>query len=772
MARSKSRKQTTLPLNGSFPDYLQEAAGDLQQLYAFERELARGKTGVACLLRSRGNEACFACLKTIRDDITNAPELARVRETLIAEIEILSPLSHRCLPTVYQSNIRQERPYYVCTYHPGKTFNEFRNAPDSLGVKESAYVVWSLLDVLRYLHETGRTHCDLHSNNVMISAEVFRHGIMVIDFSSGHRDSDSSLETSNRGNLHFKPVEQQGRTGRRVNRSQELMAFRRADFKALGTLLALMSNKLLINTSQVTRTAYLEYCRALQDGRIDNWNEAHDRFASVIDPYRIQTENADLFLSEKGTPLEITIPVSGHTTVGEGPLAIINTDSFQRLRGIKQLSFCDWRFPGATHSRFEHSIGVFSVCKEATHHLMHDPVFREQFSPIQIRGLLLAALLHDIGHYPFAHVIEQYAASRFPDNSEALRIVSHEVHGKELLESDSELAEAIKRYWGDEALMQAKKTLDGNASVLSELIDGPIDIDKIDYLMRDASHCGIAFGDGLDAQGLLKAYRCVDNGRHLGIDEKGVSATEGLMILQDQMLSSVYWDETVRGVICMFHGVLAYLVKREIGTLRKLVAELKACRSDNDAIANVLIPWIDKFKGNEKSDLKSLISTHATSMSSRAYVPIKTYRSSDDAPRKAFMNIYRMIIGQRNSNQSSTPIEWKAVSSLREAFIEAFAEKGINLKRLHLGVDVPSGKGSRRRVVVQSDPNGPTVSITEISHLNTSIFDDPAAYLSPVRVYLAPEAYFDAGDRLKSIIEAAEERFFANGPQDVPEHGL
>jgi HD superfamily phosphohydrolase len=187
------------------------------------------------------------------------------------------------------------------------------------------------------------------------------------------------------------------------------------------------------------------------------------------------------------------------------------------MRAIKQLSFCDWYFPGAGHSRFEHSLGTFGVAKLALEALVHDRTFRDVCTPDQARGLLLASLVHDIGHYPFAHVLEQYVASRFPDSHEAKAAVSHEKYTLALLDGDPDLSRAIKEHWGDDAKIEALRILEGNVPVLSQLLDGPIDLDKIDYLARDAAHCGVAYGSGLDADGLLKAMRCVENSSRLAL---------------------------------------------------------------------------------------------------------------------------------------------------------------------------------------------------------------------------------------------------------------
>jgi len=246
----------------------------------------------------------------------------------------------------------------------------------------------------------------------------------------------------------------------------------------------------------------------------------------------------------------------------------------------------------------------------------------------------------------------------------------------------------------------------------------------------------------------------------LGIEEIGVSSAEGLMILQDQMLSSVYWQETVRGLICMFHAVLAHLVKTDIKLFLDLVEELKHCKSDQEAVYKVFLPRVEHYKGPEREQLRRLIDLHINQQYPEVYIPIKTYRVNDEIPVFARQYIYRSIVQDITQSQSSLPINWDWVRDLRNAFIEAFKEKQILMQLLHLVVDVPYGKNSQRMVYIQNSRSGSDFPITDISHLNRSIFENPAAHLSPVRVYVAPEIYTKAGGRLNSIIESAEERFY------------
>ena len=97
------------------------------------------------------------------------------------------------MPTVYEANFEAELPYYVCTYHPGKTWNTFRKENKKLKAEEAYFVIYSLIDAFEYLHKMNRSHCDAHEDNILIRERVFGEGILIIDFGSGHRGSDPEI---------------------------------------------------------------------------------------------------------------------------------------------------------------------------------------------------------------------------------------------------------------------------------------------------------------------------------------------------------------------------------------------------------------------------------------------------------------------------------------------------------------------------------------------------------------------------------------------------
>jgi HD superfamily phosphohydrolase len=230
-------------------------------------------------------------------------------------------------------------------------------------------------------------------------------------------------------------------------------------------------------------------------------------------------------------------------------LDLIGTPEFVRLQGVKQLGFVHRVWPGATHTRFEHSLGVCYLMLRALRTLLAHPATRAAIShdATDLRTLLAAALLHDIGHYPFSHAIEELGHP----------IVPHEKTGRHIIEH-GEVAAILERHGLSPARVAdlvdppRGQPLPASDALLIHLLSGPLDVDKLDYLPRDARACNVPYG-GVDVTRLLGALRALDtpDGRRLGVSDKGISPLNSLLHARQEMFDNVYWHHTNRAMMAM-----------------------------------------------------------------------------------------------------------------------------------------------------------------------------------------------------------------------------
>jgi hypothetical protein len=750
-----------------YPEYLDTLPQRLKRKYEFIRAIKAGKSGITYLLRSKTDRHLY-CLKTVSPALSGTEERERVRETLEKEVAILRPLTHRCLPTIYEHELKGALPYYVSTYHSGERWEDFRLSGKKLRLDEAFFVIASLIDVLEYLHSEKRQHCDLHGGNILISERVFAEGILVIDFGSGHRDSADRAETPDRGDPQFKNLQGQKQHRRQVTHSQSVSQFENYDFTALGKALAGMESAFFATAPNDQRLAYSDFCLMLQNGMNKTWAEVRSRFDHVVDPAAFLTHLDRLFVMRDGSRPRIIIPACAPIPVGDGVIALINCPVFQRLRTIKQLSFCEWQFPGGTHTRFEHSLGVFGTSHRALEFLVRNPVVKNVYTQRNIAGTLLASLVHDIGHYPFAHVIEHYAAGHFHDNQAVKKSIHHFDQTITLLNTNAALRTAIEKDWGGDALEEAKQVLDGKRGVLSQILDSAGDCDKIDYLKRDSFHCGVPYGNGFDVDEVLSSFSCSADGDRLLIKDSHVHAIEGFMIVQDQMLSAVYWHSTVRAVFAMFHAFLAGLVGDDPRILQEIVTELKECANDFDAFQRVFNGRLTKQPRDGTSqkggriELEPLIHMHLEASFSDIYLPLAKYSSLDriDPRTGSPGNVFNSIVSDPNTGMTSLPIDWTMVRRLRTCFRKSFEERGLKPGRFEILVDVPWGKNQSRLLTVLNSESLLERSITDVWHLAPTIFSHPTAFSAPIRVFVAPKLYRQKENELGSIREAALEKYF------------
>lgn len=229
---------------------------------------------------------------------------------------------------------------------------------------------------------------------------------------------------------------------------------------------------------------------------------------------------------------------------------VVDTVSFQRLRHLKQLQFGHVTYPGATHTRFAHSVGVLGIMARITEIAQ----IALGLKPEQVEDIRLAGLLHDIGHYPYSHLMEkvdkvvlteEFVGGGSKTIGTAPKYPKHEEVGEIVVTAQSDLRDIL----GEERAVRVANLFRRTTAAdqqLSKLIHSSLDMDRLDYLLRDAKAAGVPFGQ-IDLNYLLNNFRASPTGM-IGVPEKAITAVDHFLLGRFFMYRSVYYHKTTFGL--------------------------------------------------------------------------------------------------------------------------------------------------------------------------------------------------------------------------------
>lgn len=268
-------------------------------------------------------------------------------------------------------------------------------------------------------------------------------------------------------------------------------------------------------------------------------------------------------------------------------LRLINCPEVQRLRYINQLGLCNFTYPGSTHSRFSHSLGVLHLMQQCISHLRQE--YSKQFKPRQLNeeALQAAALLHDIGHSPLSHATEGIFGNHVDRAVDIIANPDSEVH-KILTKRSPSLSAKV-------ASLIAKRPLNGLKQAplwQKSLISSQLDMDRLDYLRRDSLNSGAEYGnfDWLRIIRTMQLKEKVIKGKQKGIfivwPDKSKFAIEEYIFSRFYMYQSVYFHHTTRG----FEGLLQRILKYAQDIAKK-----------NKSFAKELLPPMKTLIGGKQS---------------------------------------------------------------------------------------------------------------------------------------------------------------------------
>lgn len=261
------------------------------------------------------------------------------------------------------------------------------------------------------------------------------------------------------------------------------------------------------------------------------------------------------FAGVRGVDFEIIRdPLWNNIRVDPVGMRLVDTAAFQRLRYVKQLGLAHLVYPGAIHSRFEHALGTYHLAGRTLALLAEHDELKE--IPLEEQRIVrYAALLHDIGHYPFSHALEEMGA------------IHHEDVAGPLL-TEGAAADVLTAELGADAPEAVHQLVVGRSdSALQGLISGSLDLDKIEYLKRDAFMCGVPYGE-IDVDRLTNSMVILRDPitavSAVGVAEKALSALESLLFAKYQMYRNVYWHHAVRSATAMYKRLVEDALRSEV----------------------------------------------------------------------------------------------------------------------------------------------------------------------------------------------------------------
>jgi len=283
---------------------------------------------------------------------------------------------------------------------------------------------------------------------------------------------------------------------------------------------------------------------------------------------------------------EIKDPVHGYVYITEKEKEIIDSYPVQRLRRLRQLAGAEYVYPGANHTRFEHSVGVMYLAGRVVYH----PNISRTISEDEAEMVRIAALLHDVGHGPFSHVFEHLLTKELGKTHEDMTL---------WIITNSELKDTLGKigYNPEEIGKLAIGTLHKpRKAFLDQIIRSAVDVDKLDFVVRDTYHTGAEYGY-VDVFRLIHALEVL--GENLAVDLGALSALESFIIARIESFKSIYFHRVGRAAQIMLStamdkanedlGLTSFKTPTEYLALDDYTvwSKLKVCRKSRGIIKNL-----------------------------------------------------------------------------------------------------------------------------------------------------------------------------------------
>jgi uncharacterized protein len=385
--------------------------------------------------------------------------------------------------------------------------------------------------------------------------------------------------------------------------------------------------------------------------------------------------------------LDIVDPIHDFIRVYDHELKIIDTPIFQRLRRIRQLSGAHLTYPGAQHTRFEHSLGVMHIASQAGQALNEKGILKSD----DIEILRLAGLLHDIGHGPFSHLFEEVIQQKK---------FSHEDFGKEII-LKSEIGDSLSKNGYDKKFITKVAFGDSKSQYMNEIISGALSADMMDYLLRDGYFTGAEHAQ-IDHKRITQSLHVYH--KRLALEKSALYSFESMMHSRYQMFKAVYFHKTVRAAEVML---------------------LEALRLSDDEFGFTSFNINEYVKLTDEYVLSKLISSKSSKLK-RARQFAEDYQN-----RKLLKCVFERILtsrtnlGKARTNEIRTSISKKSKIDESEIFVDSSVTPSIPL--------APSKNESKCIILITHKNGKSTVQEMPISQI--PVVSAISGFMNILRVY-------------------------------------
>ncbi len=581
---------------------LPQIAAQLSGKYELDKAIDRGGAGIVLriidvnlsdLLKSKDRKV-YRALKVARP----IEDREKLLNALISkELSTLAALTHSNVIKLYYANSIVDgdvsRPFYVMDFiEDAITPSKLLRRPD-VTVKELLGVLRDILNGISFLFSQNVAHNDLKPSNVLIS----QGRAIISDLGSavnlGNLDDETTItftaEYAHPDKRRFASLSTDPNRLRRTLPTKDIKIS--WDLYSLGLSILELLDEFASSHPDDAIPAYdYRYLRLMGSRLLDGYLPERFRpynfpksfyretkyldissvitdLAKLTGEYRLEREIRELnFFSGEN----IQVAQHGQTPVSDEILKLLDHPAFKRLSSVSQLGLIVFVYPGATHSRAEHCLGVYGNAARILYALWHDPInpiFRQVMTDGDLISCLLAALLHDLGQYPLAHDLEDADRGFFDHELIGYRLAGQSISGSGSLYS---LIDGLWPVPGGQRPISARVedilradvddlSIPIRDRILHSIIDGPIDADKLDYLVRDSKKLNVPYGMAIDFERLSKVLTTIHESKDealwaaIGVHEKGKVSAESVAFVRYALFGAVYWHRTSRSVKAMLH---------------------------------------------------------------------------------------------------------------------------------------------------------------------------------------------------------------------------